>query len=167
MSKVMANGNDRIKFDQRTRVRQEEIADRGVPGFLSRARRPAPGARDGRHHRNGDDAARSRVEFLRTPTTYYRELQGRVGKIDEPLETLEELGIPDRDPDGYLLQIFTKPVEDRPTLFYEVIQARARERETSARSSRRSNESKSSAGILNFICLGSRLKAGLTADCRC
>ena len=65
------------------------------------------------------------VEFLRTPTTYYRELQGRVGKIDEPLETLEELGIPDRDPDGYLLQIFTKPVEDRPTLFYEVIQRRA------------------------------------------
>ena len=57
------------------------------------------------------------------PSTYYRELQGRVGKIDEPVDRLEELGIlVDRDPDGYLLQIFTKPVEDRPTLFFEIIQ---------------------------------------------
>jgi len=63
------------------------------------------------------------IEFLKAPTTYYQELQERVGKIDEPLDTLEELGIlVDRDPDGYLLQIFTKPVEDRPTLFYEIIQ---------------------------------------------
>ena len=63
------------------------------------------------------------IEFLKAPTTYYQELQQRVGKIDEPLDTLEELGIlVDRDPDGYLLQIFTKPVEDRPTLFYEIIQ---------------------------------------------
>jgi 4-hydroxyphenylpyruvate dioxygenase len=63
------------------------------------------------------------VEFLRAPTTYYQELQGRVGAIDEPLDKLEELGVlVDRDPDGYLLQIFTKPVEDRPTLFYEIIQ---------------------------------------------
>jgi 4-hydroxyphenylpyruvate dioxygenase len=63
------------------------------------------------------------IEFLQAPTSYYKELQTRVGKIDEPLDTLEELGIlVDRDPDGYLLQIFTKPVEDRPTLFYEIIQ---------------------------------------------
>jgi 4-hydroxyphenylpyruvate dioxygenase len=63
------------------------------------------------------------LEFLRVPTTYYDELQGRVGKIDEPVNRLEELGIlVDRDPDGYLLQIFTKPVQDRPTLFYEIIQ---------------------------------------------
>jgi 4-hydroxyphenylpyruvate dioxygenase len=63
------------------------------------------------------------IEFLRVPTTYYEELQGRVGKIDEPIDQLAELGIlVDRDPDGYLLQIFTKPVEDRPTLFYEIIQ---------------------------------------------
>ena len=63
------------------------------------------------------------IEFLQAPTSYYRELQGRVGKIDEPLDVLEELGVlVDRDPDGYLLQIFTKPVEDRPTLFYEIIQ---------------------------------------------
>ena len=57
------------------------------------------------------------------PTTYYDELQERVGKIDEPLDALARLGIlVDRDDEGYLLQIFTKPVEDRPTLFYEIIQ---------------------------------------------
>jgi len=63
------------------------------------------------------------VQFLSVPTTYYDDLQSRVGKIDEPLEALKELGIlVDRDDEGYLLQIFTKPVEDRPTVFYEIIQ---------------------------------------------
>lgn len=63
------------------------------------------------------------VEFLTVPTTYYSELESRVGKIDEDIKSLEELGIlVDRDEDGYLLQIFTKPVEDRPTLFFEIIQ---------------------------------------------
>jgi 4-hydroxyphenylpyruvate dioxygenase len=69
-------------------------------------------------------ALRSRgVEFLRVPDTYYDLLLQRVGKIDETIEPLRELGIlVDRDEDGYLLQIFTKPVEDRPTVFYEIIQ---------------------------------------------
>ncbi|HJR16364.1 MAG TPA: 4-hydroxyphenylpyruvate dioxygenase, partial [Gemmatimonadales bacterium] len=59
----------------------------------------------------------------RVPTTYYDDLQSRVGGIDEPVGALQDLGIlVDRDPDGYLLQIFSKPVEDRPTLFYEIIQ---------------------------------------------
>ncbi|QEC44271.1 4-hydroxyphenylpyruvate dioxygenase [Pseudobacter ginsenosidimutans] len=63
------------------------------------------------------------VEFLKVPTTYYDELEERVGKIDEDIEPLKELGIlVDRDNEGYLLQIFTKPVEDRPTLFFEIIQ---------------------------------------------
>jgi 4-hydroxyphenylpyruvate dioxygenase len=63
------------------------------------------------------------VEFLTVPTTYYDELLQRVGHIDEDLEPLKELGIlVDRDDEGYLLQIFTKPVEDRPTVFYEIIQ---------------------------------------------
>ena len=63
------------------------------------------------------------VEFLSVPTTYYEELEERVGKIDEPIEKLADLGIlVDRDDEGYLLQIFTKPVVDRPTLFYEIIQ---------------------------------------------
>jgi 4-hydroxyphenylpyruvate dioxygenase len=63
------------------------------------------------------------IEFLRVPTTYYDDLEQRCGKIDEPVDQLAELGIlVDRDDEGYMLQIFTKPVEDRPTLFYEVIQ---------------------------------------------
>ncbi|WP_276504063.1 4-hydroxyphenylpyruvate dioxygenase [Terrimonas pollutisoli] len=63
------------------------------------------------------------VEFLRVPTTYYDDLLSRVGKIDEDLEPLKELGIlVDRDNEGYLLQLFSKPVEDRPTLFFEIIQ---------------------------------------------
>jgi 4-hydroxyphenylpyruvate dioxygenase len=63
------------------------------------------------------------VEFLRVPGTYYAELGKRVGKIDEPADKLADLGVlVDRDDEGYMLQIFTRPVEDRPTLFYEVIQ---------------------------------------------
>src|SRR5690606_37994186 len=63
------------------------------------------------------------VQFLTVPTTYYDELQARVGQIDEPVDELAKLGIlVDRDPDGYLLQIFTKPVQDRPTAFYPIIQ---------------------------------------------
>ena len=63
------------------------------------------------------------IEFLSVPTSYYDELEGRVGKINEPTDKLAELGIlVDRDDDGYLLQIFSQPVEDRPTVFYEVIE---------------------------------------------
>lgn len=63
------------------------------------------------------------LEFLHVPTTYYEELEDRVGKIDEPIDQLEDLGIlVDRDNEGYLLQIFSKPVVDRPTLFFEIIQ---------------------------------------------
>ena len=63
------------------------------------------------------------IEFLRVPHSYYSELQARTGVIDEPLEELEKLGIlVDRDDEGYMLQIFTRPVEDRPTLFFEIIQ---------------------------------------------
>jgi len=63
------------------------------------------------------------VEFLEVPDTYYENLSKRVGVIDEDIEVLKKLRIlVDRDDEGYLLQLFTKPVEDRPTLFYEVIQ---------------------------------------------
>jgi 4-hydroxyphenylpyruvate dioxygenase len=63
------------------------------------------------------------VEFLKVPTTYYDDLLDRVGHIDEDLAPLKELGIlVDRDNEGYLLQLFSKPVEDRPTLFFEIIQ---------------------------------------------
>lgn len=124
MSKVMANGNDKIKFpinepaSGKKKSQIEEYLDfYGGPGAQHLALAT-------------DDilatvtALRDRgVEFLSVPTSYYAELQGRVGTIDEPIDQLAALGIlVDRDPDGYLLQIFTKPVEDRPTLFYEIIQ---------------------------------------------
>ncbi len=63
------------------------------------------------------------VEFLSVPATYYEELTARVGKIDEDMDELARLGVlVDRDDEGYLLQLFTKPVEDRPTVFFEIIQ---------------------------------------------
>ncbi len=65
------------------------------------------------------------IEFLVVPEVYYDEVPGRVGKMDENIEDLKRLNIlADRDEDGYLLQIFTKPVQDRPTVFYEIIQRR-------------------------------------------
>ena len=124
MSKVMANGNDRIKFPinepagGKKKSQIDEYLDYyGGPGVQHMALAT-------------DDivatvtALKARgVEFLSTPTSYYDQLEARVGKIDEPLDVLAQHGIlVDRDPDGYLLQIFTKPVEDRPTVFYEVIQ---------------------------------------------
>jgi 4-hydroxyphenylpyruvate dioxygenase len=63
------------------------------------------------------------VEFLRVPDSYYEEVVGRVGRIDEDMQDLKNLNIlADRDEEGYLLQIFTKPVQDRPTLFFEIIE---------------------------------------------
>jgi|CXWL01.1.fsa_nt_gi 4-hydroxyphenylpyruvate dioxygenase len=63
------------------------------------------------------------IEFLTVPDAYYDELPNRVGDIDEDIDDLKRLGIlVDRDDEGYLLQIFTKPVEDRPTVFYEILQ---------------------------------------------
>jgi 4-hydroxyphenylpyruvate dioxygenase len=63
------------------------------------------------------------VEFLRVPSNYYEDLESRVGKINEPVDKLAELGIlVDHDEEGYLLQIFSKPVEDRPTIFFEIIE---------------------------------------------
>ncbi len=63
------------------------------------------------------------VDFLRVPDAYYDELPDRIGVINENVDELRELGIlADRDEDGYLLQIFTAPVQDRPTLFFEVIE---------------------------------------------
>lgn len=124
MSKVMANGNDKIKFpinepaSGKKKSQIEEYLDfYGGPGAQHLAL-----ATD--NILETVTALRDRgVEFLSVPTSYYDELQGRVGVIDEPIDELAKLGIlVDRDPDGYLLQIFTKPVEDRPTLFYEIIQ---------------------------------------------
>ncbi|MFN9202600.1 MAG: 4-hydroxyphenylpyruvate dioxygenase [Gemmatimonas sp.] len=124
MSKVMANGNDKIKFPINEPASGKKKSQ--IEEYLDFYR--GPGAQ---HLALATDdilatvtALRERgVEFLSVPTSYYDELQARVGTIDEPVDELATLGIlVDRDPDGYLLQIFTKPVEDRPTLFFEIIQ---------------------------------------------
>lgn len=68
------------------------------------------------------------VEFLDVPSAYYETLTDRVGKIDEPIESLKENHVlVDRDDDGYMLQLFTKPIQDRPTLFFEIIQRKGSE----------------------------------------
>ena len=124
MSKVMANGNDRVKFpinepaEGRKRSQIEEYLDfyQG-PGVQHIAMAT---------HDIIETVGKLRsqgVEFLRVPSTYYDDLEKRCGKIDEPVDRLADLGVlVDRDDEGYMLQIFTKPVEDRPTLFYEIIQ---------------------------------------------
>lgn len=126
MSKVMTNGNGRIKFPinepakGKKKSQVEEYLDfYGGPGVQHIAI-----ATD-----NIMDTViklRSRgIEFLQVPGTYYDDLSKRVGPIEEDIDMLRSLGIlVDRDDEGYLLQIFTKPVEDRPTLFYEIIQRR-------------------------------------------
>lgn len=124
MSKVMTNGNGRIRFPinepaegRRTSQIEEYLEFYGGPGVQHIAM-----ATDdiidtvSRLQRQG-------VNFLHIPTTYYESLEARVGNIDEPVGELARLGIlVDRDDEGYMLQIFTRPVEDRPTLFYEIIQ---------------------------------------------
>lgn len=124
MSKVMSNGNGRIKFpinepaEGKKKSQIEEYIDfYGGPGVQHIAMAT-------------DDilytvkSLRDRgVEFLQVPATYYDTVLDRCGKIDEDIAALKELNIlVDRDDEGYMLQIFTKPVEDRPTLFYEIIQ---------------------------------------------
>jgi 4-hydroxyphenylpyruvate dioxygenase len=124
MSKVMSNGNGYVKFpinepaEGKRKSQIEEYLDfYAGPGV----QHIALATKDILHtvnklHEQG-------IEFLHVPHTYYTEMQRRIGKIDEPVEELEKLGIlVDRDDEGYMLQIFTRPVEDRPTLFFEIIQ---------------------------------------------
>jgi 4-hydroxyphenylpyruvate dioxygenase len=124
MSKVMQNGNGRIKFpinEPATGKKKSQIQEfldyYGVAGTQHIALRT-------------DDivgtvrALRARgVEFLGLPHAYYEALPERVGDVGVPMDVLEELGIEaDRDEEGYLLQIFTRPVQDRPTFFFEIIE---------------------------------------------
>jgi len=124
MSKVMSNGNGRIKFpinepaEGKKKSQIEEYLD-----FYD-----GPGVQHVAVATN-DVIATVReliargIEFLRVPDNYYDVLLDRVGEIDEDIAPLRELGIlVDRDDEGYLLQIFTKPIEPRPTLFFEIIQ---------------------------------------------
>lgn len=124
MSKVMSNGNGFVKFpinepaEGKKKSQVEEYLEfyrgEGVQHVALATKDIVATVKE----------LKSRgVEFLQVPTTYYDDLLDRVGTIDEDLEPLKELGIlVDRDDEGYLLQLFTKPVQDRPTLFFEIIQ---------------------------------------------
>ncbi len=124
MSKVMSNGNGRIKFPINEPAQGKKKSQ--IEEYLDFYRGPGV-----QHIAVATDdiistvrALKSRgVEFLSIPRSYYETVLDRVGKIDEDIAPLAELGIlVDRDDEGYLLQIFTKPVQDRPTLFFEIIQ---------------------------------------------
>ncbi len=124
MSKVMSNGNGYVKFpinepaEGKKKSQVEEYLEfydgEGVQHVALATQDIVTTVKD----------LMSRgVEFLKVPGTYYDDLLDRVGHIDEDLEPLKELGIlVDRDNEGYLLQLFSKPVQDRPTLFFEIIQ---------------------------------------------
>jgi 4-hydroxyphenylpyruvate dioxygenase len=123
MSKVMSNGNGRVKFPinepakgkKKSQI-DEYLEYHGGPGVQHVAMRT-----DDIVYTVSRLRARG-IQFLSVPRTYYDMLPDRVGKIDEDIDTLADLGIlVDRDDEGYLLQIFTKPITDRPTLFYEII----------------------------------------------
>lgn len=124
MSKVMANGNDRVKFpiNEPAQGRRKSQIEEYLDFYKGPGVQHIAMATDdiiGTVSRMRDQG----VEFLRVPKAYYEDLSQRIGPIDESMEQLSGLGIlVDRDDEGYMLQIFTKPVEDRPTLFYEVIQ---------------------------------------------
>jgi 4-hydroxyphenylpyruvate dioxygenase len=123
MSKVMASGNGRVKFPinepaegkKKSQI-DEYLEFHGGAGVQHVALRT-----DDIIHTVSRLQARG-LEFLKVPKTYYELLESRVGAIDENIDELAELGIlVDRDDEGYLLQIFSKPTTDRPTLFYEII----------------------------------------------
>jgi 4-hydroxyphenylpyruvate dioxygenase len=124
MSKVMTNGNGRIKFPinepasgkKKSQI-QEFIDYYGTAGTQHIALRTDDIVGTVRRLRENG------VEFLGLPHAYYETLSDRVGDVGVPIETLEELGIEaDRDEEGFLLQIFTRPIQDRPTFFFEIIE---------------------------------------------
>ena len=124
MSKVMSNGNSRIKFPINEPVPglKKSQVDEYLDFYEGEGVQHIAVATD--NIIETVTALRDRgVDFLKVPTTYYDVLESRVGKIDEDIDALRELGIlVDRDDEGYLLQIFTKTVQARPTMFFEIIQ---------------------------------------------
>ena len=124
MSKVMSNGNERVKFpiNEPAEGKKKSQIEEYLDFYRGAGVQHIALATDDILHTVSALRARG-VDFLTVPTSYYDELQERVGTIDEDVSELAELGIlVDRDPDGYLLQIFTKPIGNRPTVFYEIIQ---------------------------------------------
>jgi 4-hydroxyphenylpyruvate dioxygenase len=124
MSKVVTNGDGRVKFpiNEPAEGRRKSQIDEYLEFY------EGPGAQ----HialttddivRTVDELGRRGIQFLRTPDSYYDDVPERVGEIGESLEDLRRLGIlVDRDDEGYLLQVFTAPLGDRPTIFFEIIE---------------------------------------------
>jgi 4-hydroxyphenylpyruvate dioxygenase len=124
MSKVMSNGNGRIKFpiNEPAEGRKKSQIEEYIDFYEGPGVQHVALATDNIIY-TVSELRRRGVEFLYVPDAYYEDVLDRVGQIDEDLKPLKELNILiDRDDEGYLLQIFTKPVEDRPTVFYEIIQ---------------------------------------------
>jgi 4-hydroxyphenylpyruvate dioxygenase len=124
MSKVMSNGNGYVKFpinepaEGKKKSQVEEYLD-----FYNGEGVQHVAIATNNIIETVTELQKRGVEFLKVPNSYYETVLDRVGKIDEDLKPLSELGILiDRDEEGYLLQIFSKPLEDRPTLFFEIIQ---------------------------------------------
>lgn len=124
MSKVMSNGNGMVKFpiNEPAEGKKKSQVEEYLEFFNGEGVQHVALATENIVGTVTELMLRG-IEFLKVPTSYYDELEERVGKIEEDLEPLKNLGIlVDRDPDGYLLQIFSKPVQDRPTVFFEIIQ---------------------------------------------
>ena len=125
MSKVMTNGNGRMKFPinepatGKKKSQIQEFLDYYLTRPASSTSRSGPRTSSRTVRRLRDNG----VEFLGMPHAYYESLADRVGDVGVPMDVLEELGIEaDRDEEGYLLQIFTRPIQDRPTFFFEIIE---------------------------------------------
>ena len=124
MSKVMSNGNGRIKFpiNEPAEGKKKSQIEEYIDFYQGAGVQHIAVATDD-IITTVTELQRRGIEFLQVPKSYYDDLLDRVGAIDEDLAPLRELGIlVDRDDEGYLLQIFTRPVVDRPTMFFEIIQ---------------------------------------------
>ncbi|OYY05132.1 MAG: 4-hydroxyphenylpyruvate dioxygenase, partial [Sphingobacteriia bacterium 35-40-5] len=124
MSKVMSNGNGFVKFpiNEPAEGKKKSQVEEYLDFYKGEGCQHVALATNNIVQTVTELQSRG-IEFLKVPSSYYDELLDRVGTIDEDLAPLRKLGIlVDRDEEGYLLQIFTKPVEDRPTLFFEIIQ---------------------------------------------
>ena len=124
MSKVMSNGNGFVKFpiNEPAEGKKKSQVEEYLEFYNGEGVQHVALATNDIVKTVKDLMCRG-VEFLKVPSSYYDDLLDRVGKIDEDLEPLKELGIlVDRDNEGYLLQLFSKPIQDRPTLFFEIIQ---------------------------------------------
>jgi len=124
MSKVVANGNDRIKFPINEPAKGKKVSQiEEYINFYHGAGVQHLAMATDNIVATVTELKNRGVEFLYVPETYYDDVKKRVGEIEEDLDQLKQHGILiDRDDEGYLLQLFTKPVQDRPTVFYEIIQ---------------------------------------------